>query len=233
MSSRMMDGFDAENGRNVVSKAELYVLLLHIGCTIEAYEDLGWHTEKDIPPVCFSLTLCIPVHLHDVQPANRLPMSQTMVVNFTDKYARVIQGALVRPIHDPSIVELRISVSDSLNYLDDDGNVIPDVWLQLLHWTFSHPVGAQKVPVDIRNAPATAPNQESVKLVVPKARVEKTGDAQGSSEDEALRQASKSTTASSTARKKERQTIVRPSRLPRRTYAYSSDPATSSGSSSD
>ena len=52
-----------------------------------------------------------------------------MVINFTDKYVRVIQGSLVHPDHDPSIVELRISVSDSLDYLDDNGNLIPDIYL--------------------------------------------------------------------------------------------------------
>lgn len=124
-------------------------------------------------------------------------------------------------------------MSDSLNYLDDDGNVILDVWLQLLRWTFCHSVGAKKAPVDTRNAPATAPKTEGVKLVVPKVRAEKTDDTEDRDEDEALRQASKSTTASSTAEQKETQKIVRPSRLPRTTSVYSTNPSSLSGSSSD
>lgn len=56
-----------------------------------------------------------------------------MVINFTDKYARVVQGALIRPDHDPSIVELRVSVPDTLRYVNDHGRFKPDVWMQILH----------------------------------------------------------------------------------------------------
>lgn len=81
MSSRMMEGFEVRGGRNVVSKAELYVMLLEMGCMIEVYEDLGWYPDTALPTVCFFCVMQIAAPSLGAQSANpplrRRPWSST------------------------------------------------------------------------------------------------------------------------------------------------------------
>lgn len=75
--------------------------------------------------------------------------------------------------------------------------------------------------------------REDAKLAVSKTRDEKTDGTQGSGEDEALRQASASTTALEAAAQKKKQAGADAADRGRESSAYSPDPSTSSGSSSD
>ena len=182
------------------------------------------------------------------QTANR-STSQIVIISLTDKYARVVQGTLVYPDPDSALVELRVSVLDTLRYIDDNGDLIPEAWMNILHWTFCRIIEPKESRVDTANGTNTAREEEGVqlalrtmedaKLSVPKTKDEKTDDALWSGEDEALFQASKSTTALSMAdqdeeekKKKKKRGTIRPSRLPKRTFTYLLNPSTSSDSSS-
>ena len=142
--------------------------------------------------------------------ANRSP--QIMVVNFTGEYARVVQGALVRPCLDADFVELRISVSANLCYLDKTNAIIPDIWKQLLGWTFCRTAKTK------HDGNTGKPGRGLEKLVISKIR----GQGMDEREDEvALRNASKSTTSS----------VTRSQEIPRGPDSGRTSPISSSSSS--
>lgn len=197
MSSKTSEDFMDGRGRDAVSKTELFGMLFKLAYEAESRERvLDFYPNMGLPTVRFSTWasvsswaflpgLCV----------NFLPMPQIMAITFTDEYARVIQGALVRSESDPDVVELRISVSENLRYLDDTGTPIQSVWLRLLGWTFSRGVEATEGS-GVAAGVGTGCKEESDRLTVPKARASEEAGGLGSDEDEALRKASKSTTAS-------------------------------------
>lgn len=182
MSSSISEDFAAGGGRDAVSKAELHVMLIRLMSQAEQreavlrhYPNAGLPTVRNPPSRAASFQA--PQALTDGGVA-----LQVLLVNFTDEYARVVQGALVRSASDPDAVELRVSVCEHVRYLDGAGAPDPDAWMRLLAWTFSRHVG----PVD---------GEGAGELAVAKTRgaVEAGPDADG---EEAMRQASKSTAAS-------------------------------------
>lgn len=125
--------------------------------------------------------------------ANLCPSYKVVVINFTDKYARIVQGTLTRPRPNSNKVDFRMSVSEQLLYVDEKTDkIIPDVWKRLLGWTFCRAAKAERGNDNARDETTSAVPEENVNLIVSKTRERRADDR----EVEAMRIASKSTVAS-------------------------------------
>ncbi|KFZ02061.1 hypothetical protein V500_00470 [Pseudogymnoascus sp. VKM F-4518 (FW-2643)] len=125
---------------------------------------------------------------------SKCDLPQIIVINFTDKFARVVQGTLVRPDSSSDVVEFRISVTEILEYVDKESKIVPGVWKQLLGWTFCRAAKTKRGD-DTTGCGTTnsVPIENNNNLIVSKTREKGTND----EDEEALRKASKSTVASS------------------------------------
>lgn len=116
------------------------------------------------------------------------------MINFTDKFARIVQGTLVRPDSSSDVVEFHISVSKILEYVDKENKIVPGVWKQLLGWTFCRAAKAKRGDDTTGCGTANSvPIENNDNLIASKIREKGTND----EDEEALRKASKSTVASS------------------------------------
>ncbi|KFZ04461.1 hypothetical protein V502_10133 [Pseudogymnoascus sp. VKM F-4520 (FW-2644)] len=118
---------------------------------------------------------------------------QVVVINLTNKYARIVQGTFICPNPNYNDVDFRISVSEQLQYVDEKTDtIIPDFWKRLLSWTFCRAAKAKRGNDNAGDETTSAVPEENDNLIVSKIRERKLDD----KEEEALRIASKSTVAS-------------------------------------
>jgi hypothetical protein len=87
----------------------------------------------------------ITIHHPGYIEANLSTYYKAIVINFTEKYACIVQGTLIRPDPNSNDVDFRISVSERLLYVDEKTNkIIPDVWKRVLSWTFCRAAKAKR-----------------------------------------------------------------------------------------
>ncbi|KFX95162.1 hypothetical protein O988_05938 [Pseudogymnoascus sp. VKM F-3808] len=152
-------------GEGVVLKAELFAMLIQ---------------------------LVFVASCNEICPSGR-DLPQVVVINFTDQYARIVQGTLTRPRPNSNEVDFRISVSEQLLYVNEKTDkIISDAWKRLLGWTFCRAAKAEGGKDDAGDKTTSAVPEENVNLIVSKTRERRADDR----EDEAMRIASKSTVAS-------------------------------------
>lgn len=134
----------------------------------------------------YAITILHPSYIE----ANLSTYYKAIVINFTNKYARIVQGTLIRPDPNSNDVDFRISVSERLLYVDEKTDkIIPDVWKRLLSWTFCRAAKAKRSDDNAGHETTSAVPEENDNLIVSKTRERKLDD----KEEEALRIASKST----------------------------------------